>query len=105
VAGHTAILYDIPTKKQTFLQGHCSAISCMAATSDRMVLITADSGQAALLVVWNARNGSPIFTLERPGGRGIQAMDISPDGQHLVTLSSAEGPNGEQEVIAKVHKS
>jgi hypothetical protein len=40
-----------------------------------------------MLVVWNAKTGIPRKTIIDPHPHGTQALDISPDGRYIVTLS------------------
>ncbi len=46
-----------------------------------------------MLVVWNANTGIPIKTILDPHPFGTQALDISSDGQYIVTLSRDENKN------------
>lgn len=54
LAGHTVVVLDRQTRQQSFLQGHHNAISCMAATQDRALLLTSDAGDDSLLVSTDA---------------------------------------------------
>lgn len=80
------------------LQGHTQPISCMAATEDRSVIITGDQGAESMLVVWNSATALPLQTLQQPHPHGVLAMDISPDGEWLATVSAPDPASGEQEV-------
>ena len=51
------------------------------------ILITADSGIDSMLVIWDARTGLPKKTIMDPHPNGVEALDVSPDGQLIVTLS------------------
>ena len=43
-----------------------------------------------MLVIWDAKTGLPRKTIMDPHPQGIQAMDVSPDGQLIVTCSKEE---------------
>eukprot|EP00775_Hariotina_reticulata_P011389 gene11389-11537_t len=98
VAGHTAVLYDKRTRKQTFLQGHCRLITAVAASQDRSLLITADQGSNSMLVFWDPVNGQPIRTLQQPHAAGVIAIAVSPDASQMATLSAVAGPEDVQEI-------
>lgn len=49
-------------------------------------------------IVWDAVTGDPVKTILAPHKTGVVAMDISPDGQLLVTLSAAE--ENEEQFVA-----
>ncbi len=46
-----------------------------------------------MLVVWDAKTGIPRKTIFDPHEQGTQALDISPDGQYIVTLSKDKEKN------------
>mmetsp|Transcript_12567 Transcript_12567/g.27123 ORF Transcript_12567/g.27123 Transcript_12567/m.27123 type:complete len:896 (+) Transcript_12567:296-2983(+) len=98
LAAHTAIIYDKRVRRQTFLQGHCNAISCITVTEDRSTIITADVGNESLLVLWNSKSGAPIRSIAKPHKHGILGMDISPDGAWLATVGAVDPQTGEQEI-------
>lgn len=81
-------------------QGHRNAISCVAATEDRTLLVTADEGpDEPLLVFWDPASCRPLRTLRRPHARGVAALALSPDGSQMATLSAvAPGSRDVQEV-------
>jgi len=91
-SAHTGIIYDLNAKTQKLLQGHCNAISCTCASADRRLVATADIGDDSMLVLWDSYTASPVKTIAAPHPGGVRAMDISPDGKHLVTLSADTGP-------------
>lgn len=55
---------------------------------DKRTLATADVGEAALLVIWNAVTGKPLWTAPQERTNGIVAMDFSAEGRYLATLSN-----------------
>ena len=91
-SAHTGVIYDLNAKTQKLLQGHCNSISCTAATADRRKIATADRGTDSMLVVWDSYTALPVKTIATPHANGVRAMDLSPDGRHLVTLSEEAGP-------------
>lgn len=71
------------------MQGHCNAISSVQATPDKSLLITADAGpQASLLVFWDPATGQPVTTVQQPHAAGVVSMAVSADGCLLATLSA-----------------
>ncbi len=70
----------------------------MLVTEDRSTIITADEGNESLLVLWNSRTGSPIKSIPQAHAHGITAMDLSPGGEWLATVSAPAPGTGEQEV-------
>ncbi|KXZ56881.1 hypothetical protein GPECTOR_1g795 [Gonium pectorale] len=98
LAANTAVIYDKRLRKQVFLQGHTSPITCIVTTDDRAHVITADNGPEALLVVWNVRTGLPTRTIQQPHPHGVATMDVAADGAWLATISAADPDSGEQEV-------
>jgi len=51
--------------------------------------VTADSGQDSMLVVWDSVWANPKWTYFTPHEWGVEALDISPDADYIVTLSSS----------------
>ncbi|KAL1528602.1 hypothetical protein AB1Y20_009940 [Prymnesium parvum] len=92
VSAHTGIIHDISARTQKLLQGHCNPISCTCSSSDRRWVITADKGPESMLVIWDSYMGTPIKTIQTPHANGVCAMDLSPDGRYLVTLSEETNP-------------
>jgi hypothetical protein len=70
----------------------------MLVTEDRSTIITADEGNESLLVLWNSRTGNPITSIPQAHTHGITAMDLSPNGEWLATVSAPAPETGEQEV-------
>eukprot|EP00899_Mesostigma_viride_P015439 jgi/Mesvir1/23897/Mv10681-RA.1 len=89
VAAHTAVIYNRDTNTQMLLQGHCDPITCMAVTSNKKILATADAGADSMLVLWDAEAGQPIHTVSPPHAAGVVDMSFSSDGEYLVTLAAA----------------
>jgi len=102
VSAHTGIIYDLNAKSQQLLQGHCNPITCTCASADRRYIATSDRGSDSMLVLWDSYSTQPIKTIAAPHPNGVRAMDLSPDGKYLVTLSEppAEGGAGEPQVLA-----
>ena len=67
-------------------------------TEDRSIIITADVGSESLLVFWNSKTGTPVKSIPKPHAHGIIAIDISPGGEWLATVSAPNPATGEQEV-------
>jgi WD40 repeat protein len=75
----------------------------MQATPDRSLLITADAGpKASLLVFWDPATGQPITTVQNPHDGGVMNMAVSADGRQLATVSAStqDSEGSQQEVCA-----
>ena len=53
-------------------------------------MITADSGVDSMLVIWDCKSGLPRKTIMEPHKMGVQTLDITPDGQLIVTCSKED---------------
>jgi WD40 repeat protein len=91
VAGHTGVIYDYENRTQRLLQGHCNKITSCSYCPDRGIIITADKGPSALLVVWEVTTGIPKKTIFDPHPNGVECLDVSSDGQLIATLSREVG--------------
>ncbi|CAK90550.1 unnamed protein product (macronuclear) [Paramecium tetraurelia] len=87
---HTGVIFDYGNNQQRLLQGHCNKISCTAYCKELDIIVTADAGPDSMLVIWDAKTGVPRRTIFEPHANGVQAVDISENGQYLVTLSKEE---------------
>jgi len=87
-ASHTGVIYDYVNKKQTLLQGHCNQITATACSEDKKWLVTADTGEDSMLVVWDSTHGVPVRTYDNPNPNGIISMDLSADNQYIVTIGA-----------------
>jgi len=87
-SAHTGVVYDYEQKKQKLLQGHCNQITCTACSEDKSLIVTADSGQDSMVVVWDSYYATPKRTYFSPHENGVISMDISPDNKYIVTLSN-----------------
>lgn len=77
----------------------------MQATPDRSLLITADAGpKASLLVFWDPATGQPISTVQDPHAGGVISMAVSADGRQLATIGAPtqDSEGSQQEVCAKL---
>jgi len=99
-AGHTGVLYDFENNTQRLLQGHCNKITCTAvcALEEGDIVVTADSGNDSMLVVWDAREGIPRKTIFDPHPNGVETLDITPDGRYIVTVSKEKSEDIPQTV-------
>ena len=94
-AEHTGVLYSPSTGRMRMLQAHCNAITALSVTSDKSVIATADAGPGSFIVLWDAETATPLRSLTPPHA-GVLAMDFSPDGKLLATVSAPSGSSGKQ---------
>jgi WD40 repeat protein len=80
-SGNTGILYDYSQKSQVLLQGHTDSISSVCFNQKQNIMVTADSGECCLMVVWDAHRGIPLKTFFEPHTNGVAVVDISPCGK------------------------
>ena len=89
-AAHTGVIYDYGNKTQKLLQGHCNQISATMCSEDKRWIVTADTGEDSMLIVWDSLSGTPVRTFLNPHPDGIKCLDLSVDNQFLVTLGNDE---------------
>ena len=89
VSSHSGVIYDFENRTQMILQGHCNPITCCAVSADKKWIVTADSGDEPILVVWDSLSGAPVKTIFSPHAGGVRSLDISNDSLYVVTLSEA----------------
>lgn len=75
----------------------CNQISATAYNKRRDIIVTADTGEDSMLVVWDVNSGTPKKTIFNPHPDGVLALDINEDGTLIVTLSKAATPT--QQVV------
>lgn len=80
-SGNTGILYDYQRNKQILFQGHTDSISSVCYNLKQNIMVTADSGESCLMVVWDAKKGIPLKTFFEPHESGVAVVDISPCGK------------------------
>lgn len=97
-AAHMVVIHTEGVGPQSILQGHCQPVSCLATSSDRSVIVSADIGPESLLVLWNAQTASPFWTVSRPHNFGVKALALSPRGSHLVTISAVQSQTDQQQL-------
>ena len=92
VSAHTGVIYDLTSKTQQLLQGHCNPISCTCVSEDRRWIATADRGLDSMVVLWDSYAATAVKTISMPHPSGVRVMDLSPDARYLVTLSEDDSP-------------
>ena len=63
ISSHSGVIYDFENRTQMILQGHCNPISCCAVSEDKRWIVTADTGDDSILVVWDSYSGAPVKTI------------------------------------------
>ena len=90
-SGHTVVVFDFERRRQRLLQGHPSRVSALCFSEAQGVLATADEGAPSMLVVWRADSGLPLRTILCAEELGVAAIDVSRDGERLLTLGRPVG--------------
>lgn len=86
-SGHMLILYDYSTMKQRIMQGHSNNITATIYNEQEKILVSVDEGENSLMIVWHYESGCPVRTIFDPEPMGICNLDISNDGNRILTLS------------------
>ena len=55
-------------------------------------MVTADSGDDSMLVIWDSLTGTPVRTYLNPHPSGVRTMDLSANNRYIVTVSADEHP-------------
>ena len=84
------VIYDFEKRTQMVLQGHCNSIVCCAVSQDKRWIVTADSGDDSILVIWDSLSGTPVKTFYSPFKKGIVSVDISDDALFISALGTPE---------------
>ena len=90
ISSHSGVIYDFENRTQMILQGHCNMISCCVVSADKRWIVTADTGEDPIMVIWDSLTGAPVKTFFNPHPNGVKALDISDDGLYVTTLSAEE---------------
>lgn len=88
ISSNSGVIYDFENRTQTILQGHRDIIRCCAVSKDKNFIVTCDSGEETIIVIWDSHSGAPIRTITSPNTVRIDAVDISDDSLFIVTLGT-----------------
>lgn len=66
-----------------------NAIAAVTVSKDKKWIVTADTGDDSMVVVWDSETGTPAKTLFNCHPGGVSALDLAADGKTLVTLSAS----------------
>jgi len=97
ISSHSGVIYDFEKRTQMVLQGHCNSIVCCAVSKDKRWIVTADSEDDSILVIWDSLSGTPVKTLYSPFNKGVISVDISEDALFICALG-ASNPLAPQEL-------
>ena len=109
VAAHTLVVHESDARdaressaRQFALRGHRSAIRSVRASDDRAVVVTAEAGPDAAVIVWDVHALRPRRTIEGRHPSGVAAADLTPCGRWYATLSDAEEAAPPYEQVVRV---
>ena len=113
-SAHTGVLYDAVSRKQHAMQAHSNSITATCVSADLAHIATADSGPAAMVVVWHLRvaasentnetrvavaDCTPVRTLTAHDGCGAVCAAFTHDCRLLVTLGAGSEYSNKGSVI------
>ncbi|KYQ60114.1 WD repeat-containing protein 66 [Trachymyrmex zeteki] len=76
------------------LLGHRNPVKTLSTSRDGKWLLTADSGEDSVVVVWDTEKGVPVCTLFNPhNSEDITAAAISPNAKQIVTVGGRKCQN------------
>jgi len=107
-AAHTGVIYDYETGEQKLLQGHCNEITACCSVYDeqnkKRWLVTADSGQNSMIVIWDTDTGTNFKNIFKIPTDEIVSMDISKNCNFIATLANKkrEYTNEKGETVKEV---
>lgn len=81
------VVYNAAARSQTLLRGHRNAISAVAVVPHRRTIFTGCSGENACLIAWDV-DGTALAVVDAPHRFGIAALDVSPCGRWLASVST-----------------
>eukprot|EP01041_Mallomonas_annulata_P010368 gene10368-21631_t len=99
LSSHSGVVYDFEHRTQMILQGHCNSICCCAVSKDKRWIVTADTGDDSILVVWDSMSGAPVKTLFNPHKKGIISLDISDDALYICALGTPDSSTRQEVAI------
>lgn len=70
----------------------------MVSAQDRTMIATSDAGLQSQIIIWNVKSCTPVCIIQQPHRLGVCAMDMTQDGQYLVSIGVADPETQEQEV-------
>ena len=95
VAAHTLVVQTSDASdplgssaKQFALRGHRSAIISVRASDDRAVVVTAEAGPDARVIVWDVDELRPSRQIEGRHPSGVAAADLTPCGRWYATIEN-----------------
>ena len=95
VAAHTLVVHESDASdtlgssaKQFALRGHRSAIISVRASDDRAVVVTAEAGPDARVIVWDVDELRPSRQIEGRHPSGVAAADLTPCGRWYATIEN-----------------
>lgn len=76
----------------------------MVSTQDRTMIATSDTGLHSQIILWDVKSSIPVCIIQQPHRHGVCAMDLTKDGQYLVSIGVADPETQEQEVQDRLIK-
>ncbi|XP_069672269.1 cilia- and flagella-associated protein 251-like isoform X2 [Periplaneta americana] len=88
-SAHAGVLYDTKSTEMRLLHGHQNAVSCISADFSGRWIVTGDSGEDSVVIIWDSEKCIPVCTFfNHFGEHGVRLVGISPDAKYLVTVTN-----------------
>lgn len=101
-SAHTGVIYNYETGESKLLQGHCNAITAVATIydqeNDKRLIVTADSGKNAAILIWDADTGTVESSIFRAETDEVISIDFSKNCYYIAFLAHQKNEQGEVEV-------
>lgn len=88
VSSHFGVIYNYRKNTMTFLPGHNNPISAIGADYSGRWLISADSGEDNVIIIWDNFKKLPVWCLYNVFPDGVGFAKISQDARFLIAINS-----------------
>jgi len=105
-SAHTGVIYNYQTCDAKLLQGHCNAITACStiydSENDKRLIVTADSGKNAAILIWDADTGTVESSIFRKETDEVVSIDFSKNCYFIAFLSHQKNDRGDV-VLQKIY--
>ena len=105
-AAHTGVIYNYETGESKLLQGHCNQITAVStiydAENDKRLIVTADSGKNAAILIWDADTGVVESSIFRKETDEVVSIEFSKNCYFIAFLAHQKNQKGEV-ILQKIY--